>query len=199
MVCLSFCTHVIKIRFILWINLWLIEMPVHLIVRLKIKLIQHVQILFETYMYFWYLQSTRKVILWPVNTQQTGQLHTLPSQQQHMSPHCGICIGFLVCLVVYSLCTSCKIQAMARGVSLNPKHSDSSGAHTAHYSVTNGCFFFGRRGGVKHPGFGADHSLVPSAVIKNVLGHTSSRDDCLHVCTGRTSSLLLPWSEVHQQ
>ena len=28
------------------------EMPVHLIVRLKIKLIQHVQILFETCMYF---------------------------------------------------------------------------------------------------------------------------------------------------
>lgn len=111
---------------------------------------------------------------------------SLPSREQPISPYCGICIGSLACLVVYSVDTSCKIQTTARGFSLIQNIEDCSGAHTACYSVTDGGFFFSRRGGVKHPGFGADLSLVSSAVIKNVLGHTLSCDDSLHVCTGRT-------------
>jgi len=83
------------------------------------KMIQHVQILIGTCIYCWYrVQGTRKVILWPVMTLQAGQLGSVPSQVQHISAYCGICIGFLACLVVYSVGTSCKIPATARGFSL---------------------------------------------------------------------------------
>jgi len=87
-------------------------------------------------------------------TLQAGQLGLVPSQVQHISVHCGICVGFLVCLVVYSVGTSCKIPATARGFSLIHNFKIALLQHSLLFSDLWG-LFLSRKGGVKHPGCGA--------------------------------------------
>jgi len=86
-------------------------------------------------------------------TQQAGQLGLVPSQMQGISIHCGICVDFLVCLV-YSVGTSCKIPATARGFSLVHNFKIALVQHSLLFNDLWG-LFLSRKGGVKHPGCGA--------------------------------------------